>query len=497
MGATAIFDTMSSLLHQERGAATQTLSGTHAPEAGSSLLLWAIVFAGAVLRLIALGHRSFWLDEIASVAIARRTAPLFWRTLWHDEGNMALYYVLLKPWLHFGYGESTVRLLSVIPGVLSVPLMYALGARLFGRSVGLLSAALFALNTCSISVSQEARAYSLLVLLVLLSSYLFVRWMELAAYRTALAYAVVAGVTCYVHYFGVLVPAAHIVSVLARRGRERCWKPLLLACCAIVLLAAPMLWLMHAQDVGHLAWLQPPSWLELYHLGVFLAADGGKAVGTVLLVLELVLVGYFVAGLQYIWDGMLRWRYVLILSMIFTPFAITLLVSLVRPVFYHRFLIICLPGWLIMLAVALLSIRSRAWRIGAIVIVGLLSLVTTLLYYTRKTEDWRGAAAYLIANTRPADRVLYYQPVGQFAAESYRDWLQTPNLPRPRSIGITAANSDWERQLNGAARVWLVLYRVKGYDAEARAIEEELGGSYAASGSKALHGITILEYKRR
>ncbi len=102
----------------------------------AALWLWAIVVAGAVLRLIALAYKSFWIDEIASVAIARRTSPVFWHFLWHDEGNMAAYYVLLRPWLHFGYGEGTVRLLSVIPGVLSIPLMYVLGRRLFGRARG-------------------------------------------------------------------------------------------------------------------------------------------------------------------------------------------------------------------------------------------------------------------------------------------------------------------------------------------------------------------------
>jgi len=89
-------------------------------------LLWEIVAAGAVLRLIALGHKSFWLDEIASVVVARTPSNWFWRWLWHEEGNMTLYYVLLRPWLHLGLSETTVRLLSVIPGVASIALIYVL-----------------------------------------------------------------------------------------------------------------------------------------------------------------------------------------------------------------------------------------------------------------------------------------------------------------------------------------------------------------------------------
>ena len=87
----------------------------------AALWLWAIVIASIVLRLMALAYKSFWIDEIASVAIARRASHVFWHFLWHDEGNMAAYYVLLRPWLYFGYGEGTVRLLrSNFPGPVNI-----------------------------------------------------------------------------------------------------------------------------------------------------------------------------------------------------------------------------------------------------------------------------------------------------------------------------------------------------------------------------------------
>ena len=115
---------------------------------------------GAVLRLIALGHKSFWLDEIASVVIVRMTGNSFWSWVWRSEGNMALYYIMLRPWLHFGLGEASVRMLSVLPGIASLPMMYLLGTRLFGRRVGLLAALFLTLSTCSVVYSQEARGYS-------------------------------------------------------------------------------------------------------------------------------------------------------------------------------------------------------------------------------------------------------------------------------------------------------------------------------------------------
>src|SRR5271166_111935 len=107
--ATAIVERMpSSLAQMGRGAAPQANKSVSRARSGP-LPIWALVLAAAILRLVTLGRRSFWLDEIASVAIARRPEAFFWHFLWHDEGNMALYYVLLRPWLRLGYGEATVR----------------------------------------------------------------------------------------------------------------------------------------------------------------------------------------------------------------------------------------------------------------------------------------------------------------------------------------------------------------------------------------------------
>ncbi len=193
----------------------------------AAVWLWAIVALGAALRLIALGHKSFWLDEIASVVITRLPNQAFWSMLWHDEGNMALYYVLLKPWLYFGVGEASVRVLSALTGIASIPLIYVLGKRLFGEATARLATLFWAINACAIAVSQEARGYSLLVLGVVASTYLFVRLIERPTFPLACAYGVVTALTLYCHYFGMLVPAAQAISLAALPdgvGRGSSWR---------------------------------------------------------------------------------------------------------------------------------------------------------------------------------------------------------------------------------------------------------------------------------
>ena len=460
--------------------------------------LWIIIAMGAALRLISLGAKSFWLDEIASVVIARMPGNSFWWWLWHDEGNMALYYVMLRPWLGIHLGEATVRLLSVLPGVASIPMMYLLGARLFGRKVGLLASLFLALSTCSVVYSQEARGYSWLLLGVITSTYLFARLIARPTYAMAIGYALAAGITFYFHYFGLLVPLAHAVSLLALPKPHRPWRYLAVAGAIVAILAVPVLWMIHIQPIRHLDWVQKPSLLELYHLGVFLAAESGKAVGPVLLVLELMLLGVFLRALTTVRRQSRfedeYWNYALVASTLFTPVIFTLVVSIVRPVFFHRFLIICLPSWLLAIAVGVTAIRQVRTRTLAIAGVCVLSLVSTMISYTRVREDWRGAANYLIDHATAQDRVLYYEGVGNFAAESYRDWLPGGASNRPTAVEVNASANAWQLQIAGARRVWLVRYPANRSDDTARALEMELQSRYSAVETKQFRAVTVTEY---
>jgi uncharacterized membrane protein len=464
----------------------------------TKMMVWGIVAFGALLRLHALGAKSFWLDEIASVVIAQMPGSSFWRWLWTEEGNMALYYVMLRPWLEIHLGEATVRLLSVLPGVASLPVMYLLGKRLFGRFVGLLASLFLALSTCAVVYSQEARGYSWLLLGVIVSTYFFARLIEQPSYATARRYALAAGATFYFHYFGLLVPLAHVISVLVLSKNRRPWKQLLLAGAIVGVLAVPVLWMIHIQPIRHLDWVTKPSLLELYHLGVFLAAESGKSVGPALLVVELILLLVFFRAMMEVRDRTSSssdlFPYALVTSGIITPLIFSLLVSVVRPLFFHRFLIICLPAWLLAVGAGICALTQRRVRTLALVGVCALSLVSTVMSYSRMREDWRGAVNFLIDNANAQDVVLYYQPVANWAAESYRDWLPGGTANRPTAVSVDRQSNDWLAKIAGARRVWLVEYPANLSDDTTRTVETELHRRYTAAVQQQYRAITVTEF---
>jgi hypothetical protein len=123
-----------------------------------------------------------------------------------------------------------------------------------------------------------------------------------------------------------------------------------------------------------------------------------------------------------------------------------------------------------------------------------LSLVSTVMSYSRTREDWRGAINFLIDNARSQDVVLYYQPVGGWAAESYRDWLPGGGANRPTALSVEPESNDWRAKIAGARRVWLVEYPANLSDETSRAVEAELHRRYAAARQQQYRAITVTEF---
>jgi mannosyltransferase len=116
---------------------------------------------GLSLRLVALERHGLWYDEGFSVLMVELADPTIWRLDLHPP----LYYALLWAWSRLSMGDVWLRSLSVVFGVATLPLVFALGARLFSREAGAWAAAFLALLHMHVWYSREARMYALMVLL--------------------------------------------------------------------------------------------------------------------------------------------------------------------------------------------------------------------------------------------------------------------------------------------------------------------------------------------
>lgn len=109
-------------------------------------------------------------DEGWSLGMASLPPPEILRITALDV-HPPLYYFLLKVWLILGKSEYSLRFLSALIGILSIPLAYAVGKIWGGRQVGLLSALLVTFAPPLVYYSQVARMFGTSATAVLLATY--------------------------------------------------------------------------------------------------------------------------------------------------------------------------------------------------------------------------------------------------------------------------------------------------------------------------------------
>lgn len=141
-------------------------------------LLLIIILIAAALRFYALGAKSLWLDEISSVRRVRGSFREMIAEVALHDGHPPLYYALQYGAKVLGGGEATVRIPSALAGIALVYVAYRIARKLFDETAGLLAAGLCAVSAFQIYFSQEARPYTLAMLLAALSFLLFLRILE-------------------------------------------------------------------------------------------------------------------------------------------------------------------------------------------------------------------------------------------------------------------------------------------------------------------------------
>lgn len=487
-----------------------------------TLVLIAIIAGAAWLRFHAIAAKSFWIDEGASVAIARLDWYNFLRLLWRREANMTLYYLLLRGWIHLGGSEAFIRALSVLFALLTIPVLYLLGKRLFGRRPAMVACVLLAVNAFHIRYSQEARAYTLVVLLVTLASLCFVEAVQRPLRWKWSAYAIVAALAVYAQFYAVLVVVAHIAWWWRheRNTPDTSSAELRRALIFFAALTAPIWIFIATTGAGPLRWLERPG---IQSLRDFISAMTGNA-GWLLALFYVALVVRAARGEQNQARNQahnedrnqapeqqqkLVHPHAFAHAWLLLPIIITLLASLIRPVFLPRYLIICLPALTLLAGAALMTLPKMA---AAAILIGMtgLSLQGTANYYARDfdllREDWRGATAYVIEHQQPGDAIVFHANQGRMPFDYY---AQLWNRPEP-VIYFPGTNrivtwhdfmgSPSSTTLNEASResrrVWLVLSHTNDTEPATKLSTSSLENHLGPPVRTDFAGIEVLLYSR-
>jgi uncharacterized membrane protein len=447
-----------------------------------AVILAAIVAVGAALRLAGLTRESLWLDEGHSVLLASQTVHNL-VTQSARELYPPFYFLLLKCWMGlFGRGEAAVRGLSALAGILTIPLLYPLGRRLYDARVGLLACALLAVAPFHVQYSQEARHYALLALLAVWSFDALDRLARRPTVWTAAEYIAASALVFYTHAYGVFILAAHAACVLAawlveRRITRRAVLGWFGLAAIVGMLCAPWVSILagQARRVQSGFWIARPSLVEI--LFTFHSFAGS---GALLLVFAAAAATAFVAleRVEGPWDrrGPLRslesiaWRARLAdlgpglaLSIwLSTPILLPFVISrLSQPIYLTRATIGGFAAFILLAARGVVRINSRAARLILLSAAGLALAPALARYYSvTHKEPWRTAVREIEAEAGPDDLLVF--DAGFTMSLIYDYYSTRPELtrrPLSNASGPYYSAQDLallQRDLPGRPRVWIL-----------------------------------------
>ncbi|MFD1586671.1 glycosyltransferase family 39 protein [Halorientalis brevis] len=455
---------MGSTTHQETDA-TENVDGrerlTDYPA-----WLYVVVVLGAALRLAGLGAEDYWLDEITSLqyVLSRSLGEVIVELPLVDR-HPPLYYALLDGWVGLlGTGEASVRLLSAGFGIASLPLLYALGKRLYDEQVGVLAAGLLAVSGMHLQQSQNARMYSLLVLAALASMYWLVRLREAPDRRAATGYLLSTVVLGYTHVFGLFVVAAQNGYLLTSRlGPDRDWPvPLrrwLGLQVGVGIAVLPYLAVLSRQvlalgDGGGVAlgWIPDPTVSRLvFAIGQYLHPRN-----PMLGLAAVVLVGVFAAAgrtrapLHRENTALLAWW---LLVPLLVPFALSYLVA---PLFVARYTIAALPALLLLVAAEIRRLGAVEFRyIGVALLVGAAVAGLPGYYGQPQNGEWEAATGLVAGNASQDDLVVVSDRAANDTFAFYYD-----GAAPVRGVQEDANDSTINETIRGHDTVWLVFSRM-------------------------------------
>jgi len=390
-----------------------------------------------------------------------------------------------------GRTPFAIRFLSVMSGILVVPLLYRLGKEAGGKTVGLCATAVGTVSPFLVYYAQEARMYGLalagatgsLVTFVLLDK----------KQRTGQApppilwglYALSSLIAVYSHYYAfavLLAECAFTVVTTAVRKDQQTGRlgPWLVAWGAMALVFAPWL-LVHRHFLEGKASARFEEWTLVKFVEIsertLIACGIGTTVSSVERWWGWGIIALALGGLVGLSTRPGGWRQALFLALVpATGVLFAWGVNPVMPFFWERYLLACAPPFLVLVSAGIAALR-HIWRPAPILGMILVSIASglSLQHYHFDPAYAKGGYGHMMADlsaqAQEGDLILLNNPLQASLFDYYRpEALPAEFLPRDALLTDEGADQLLQRVTRGYRRVWLVEFgNPQEYDPEHRA----------------------------
>lgn len=433
--------------------------------------IWVLIAlaVGLGLRVNQLGAQSLWNDEGTSVAVARTSIPAIISAAASDI-HPPLYYILLSAWIQVaGIPEFALRYLSVLAAVLLIAVTFRIAREFFDQDVAVIAAVLSAFNPFQIYYAQETRMYIWVALFAALSVWAMVLLFKPPRSRTfayttrrraavLVLYILTTLAALYTNYYAFtlgifenLAFVAWFIWSLRERQSKRLETIAFWVIGQLVIVLAYLPWLGFAR--GSLtSWpgiSEPMSLIEMAWRIVSAFTTGSDAALEFQIVLVAAYIVFFIGGLLPSRDLFRQGAWGIVTGAVWAlvPFLSMYVLSLARPSYNPKFLLLATPGFLIVVArgVSVLypglflrerapygqlsdPVRTRLARqymgiikllVGGLFAAGMVFALQNLFTDPRlQRDDYRGIVNYINAVATANDAVIVNAP-GQLDVVRY------------------------------------------------------------------------------
>lgn len=443
------------------------------------LVLLLIILLGSFLRIYGLGSESIWFDEAVSINVSQQSVALI---IEKTELHPPLYYIILHFWmLLFGTSEVATRSLSAIFGIISIFLIYQVGRTLFNHRVGLISGFLSGISYFHIYYSQEMRNYSLLLLLTLLSFFLFIKILRADKARRLYFPLLFLANIClaYTHVFGLFVIMSQIfyfILLWKKYKQLRIWFfGLQIATLLFFLPWIPTL-IGKISAISHGFWIPEPSPMYVVSTIGTYAGSGWGQIPLLAAFFLLCLMGLFsikrLGGKWSLskplssmkgqnWSISLEQVEEILLLLIWFSFPIVVPFIISRfftPIYITRYTIGASPALYLLVAKGISTFTKKKAIYLILVLIVVLSLPGLQHYYAHDVKpQWRETADFIEYNSQADDAIIISADFTQIPFDYYYEG----NLER---VGIDRDVKDplmlaaiVDKAVAGKERLWLIL----------------------------------------
>lgn len=193
------------------------------------IALVCLLLIATFTRFETLTQRPMWGDETFVLSIVRSATSLehLWGIGQMDYGrHPPLHYALMYYLEPLARPDLSLRAPSALFGIAYIGILVGIGRALFGRRVGLLAGLMATLSVYHINYSQEARGYSMLLLLTVSQLWLFYATLKRPRASLAGLFILVGTASSYTHHMGLINQAifgaiAACVLFVAWKNRDR------------------------------------------------------------------------------------------------------------------------------------------------------------------------------------------------------------------------------------------------------------------------------------